>query len=319
MRTAASRLCLAPALIGLLAAASVTATAAEPQAYTPIGVPAPAIANGVPFVVRFAAALPNLSPGAAVEIHGIRVGEVKRIGLIYDPEANAFAVPVDIVIDPALLPTGGAPAQSAAETYDVMDRLIKRGLRAVLGSTQLLSGEALIKLDIHTDVPPATLVRTGAVPQIPVGPTQRELVEGRLQDFLGKLANLPIDKIMTDLDATMDALRELATGPELRDTLVQIQGAAADMRGFTGRVGPRADILLGSLNETVLTTNRTIDRTGQTLTTLDRQVGDRSPLLLDIRESIREFGGAARSLRLLAEYLERNPSALVVGKADNRR
>ncbi len=319
MRTVASRLCcLTPALACLLATA-IPATAAEPQTYTPIGVPAPAITNGVPFVVRFGSALPNLSPGAAVEIHGIRVGEVRRIGLVYDPAANAFAVPVEIVIDPSLLPTGGAPARTAAETYDAMDKLVRRGLRAVLGSTQLLSGEALIKLDIHADLPPAELGRAGAVPEIPAGPTQRELIEGRLQEFLGKLSNLPIDKIISDIDATMEALRELATGPELRGTLVQLQGTAADLRTFTSRVGPRADTLLDSLNETIRTTNRTIDRTGQTLTTLDRQVGDRSPLLLDIRDSIREFAGAARSMRLLAEYLERNPSALVVGKSDNRR
>jgi paraquat-inducible protein B len=318
MRTAASRLCLlAQALTCLLATAP--AIAADPPHYTVIGVPGPPITDGVPFVVRFNAALPNLSPGAAVEIHGIRVGEVKRIGLEYDAAENAFSVPVDIVIEPDLLPTGGPALHTAAETYDAVDRLVRRGLRATLGSTQLLSGEALIELDIHTETPAATLDRSGAVPRIPTGPTQRELVESRLQAFLARLADLPIDKIITDVDATMDALRALATGPELRDTLVQLQGAAADMRSFASRVGPRADTLLGNLNETVLTTNRTIDRTGQTLSTLDRQVGDRSPLLLDIRDTIRELGGAARSMRLLAEYLERNPTALIVGKSDNRR
>jgi hypothetical protein len=64
-------------------------------------------------------------------------------------------------------------------------------------------------------------------------------------------------------------------------------------------------------------TNRLIDYTGQTLATIDRQVGDRSPLLADIRGLVQQLDGAARSMRLMAEYLERNPSALITGESDN--
>jgi paraquat-inducible protein B len=66
-------------------------------------------------------------------------------------------------------------------------------------------------------------------------------------------------------------------------------------------------------------TNRLIDRSGQTLATIERQVGDRSPLLADIRSLVQQMDGAARSMRLMAEYLERNPNALITGKSDNRR
>jgi hypothetical protein len=39
--------------------------------------------------------------------------------------------------------------------------------------------------------------------------------------------------------------------------------------------------------------NRLIDRTGQTLAAIDRQVGDRSPLLADIRGLVQQLDGAA--------------------------
>ena len=84
-------------------------------------------------------------------------------------------------------------------------------------------------------------------------------------------------------------------------------------------LGARSDALIGSLNETVHSTNRLIDQTGRTLATIDQQVGDRSPLLADIRSLVRQIDGAARSMRLMAEYLERNPSSLITGKSDNRR
>jgi hypothetical protein len=34
---------------------------------------------------------------------------------------------------------------------------------------------------------------------------------------------------------------------------------------------------------------------------------------------VQQIGGAARSMRLTAEYLERNPNALMTGKSDDRR
>ena len=57
----------------------------------------------------------------------------------------------------------------------------------------------------------------------------------------------------------------------------------------------------------------------QTLASVDLQVGDRSPIMAQLNGVLRELQGAARSMRLLAEYLERNPNALLTGKSDNRR
>ena len=41
-----------------------------------------------------------------------------------------------------------------------------------------------------------------------------------------------------------------------------------------------------------------------------------SPIFYELAKSLREISGAARSLRLLAGYLERNPRALIFGKTE---
>jgi len=41
-----------------------------------------------------------------------------------------------------------------------------------------------------------------------------------------------------------------------------------------------------------------------------------SPFAYELTKSLREVSGAARSLRLLAGYLERNPRALIFGKPE---
>jgi hypothetical protein len=91
------------------------------------------------------------------------------------------------------------------------------------------------------------------------------------------------------------ALKQLVAGPELRGALEELRGASADLRNVVDRLGARSDALVANLNETVRSTNRLIDHTGQTLATIDRQVGDRSPLLADIRGLVQQVDGAARS------------------------
>ena len=39
-----------------------------------------------------------------------------------------------------------------------------------------------------------------------------------------------------------------------------------------------------------------------------------SPTFYEVTKSLREISGAARALRMLADYLERNPRALIFGK-----
>jgi paraquat-inducible protein B len=277
------------------------------------------IVNGVPFVIRFDGTVRGLGPGASVEVRGIRIGEVTSVGVDYAPDSNTFVASVKIVLQPSLFPAAGDHPRTAAEVYEAANVLVQRGLRAYVSDTQLMDGEAIVTLDIRPNAAPAMLDRSGNVPELPSGPAQRERIAQQLQPLLDKLANAPIDQVFAQLQDSMAALKQLVTGPELRGALEELRGASADLRNVVNRLGTRSDALIVNLSETVRSTNRLIDHTGRTLATIDQQVGDRSPLLADIRSLVRQIDGAARSMRLMAEYLERNPSSLITGKSDNRR
>jgi paraquat-inducible protein B len=277
------------------------------------------IADGVPFLIRFQSTVHGLKPDAPVEIRGMRIGEVTSVGVDYAPDSNSFVAAVTIVLQPSLFPAAGVPPRTATELYDAADGLVQRGLRAQISDTQLLGDEAIVTLDIQSDAAPAKLDRSGKVPEIPAGRTQQERIAQQLQPLIAKLANAPIDQMFVELQNSMAALQQLVTGPELRGALEELRGASAELRNVVDRLGTRSDALLANLNDTVRSTNRLIDHTGQTLAAVERQVGDRSPLLADIRNLVQQMDGAARSMRLMAEYLERNPNALITGKSDNRR
>ena len=278
------------------------------------------IVDGVPFLIRFRGPVRGLVRGAPVEIQGVRIGEVVSVDVRYAVDSNSFVAPVRIVLQPSLFPVAGVRPRTATEVYDAADMLVRRGLRAQVSDTQLLGGDTIVTLDIqHSATIPATLDRSGEVPELPVASTQRERIAQQLQPLIDKLANAPIERMFAELQESMAALKQLVTGPELRGALDELRGASADLRGMVDRLGARSDALIGRVNETVHSTNRLIDQTGRTLATIDQQVGDRSPLLANIRSLVRQIDGAARSMRLMAEYLERNPSSLITGKSDNRR
>jgi paraquat-inducible protein B len=277
------------------------------------------IVDGVPFLIRFHGTVRGLTPGAPVEVRGIRIGEVRSVGVEYAPDSNSFVAPVGIVVQPSLFPAAGTHPRTAAEVYDAADMMVQRGLRAQVSGTQLLGGEAIVTLDFQPGGAPATLDRSGKVPELPGGTTQQERIAQQLQPLIAKLANAPIDQVFAELQDSMASLKQLVTGPELHGALEELRGVSADLRTVLDHLGTRSDALITNLNETVRSTNRLIDHTGQTLATIERQVGDRSPLLADIRALVQQVDGAARSLRLMAEYLERNPNALITGKSDNRR
>ena len=280
--------------------------------------PQPPIVGGVPFMIRFPGTVRGLQPGSPVEVQGIRIGDVLSVAVEYAADSNKFVVPVKIELQPSLFPAAGPHPHSAEETYAAADALVRHGLRAQVSNTQFLGGDTAVTLDFKPDAPPAILDRTGPIPELPPGPTRSDMIAEKLQPLIDKLANAPIDQVFADIQTSMAALKDLATGPELRDALVEVRGASAELRGVVDRLGVKSDALIATLGNTAQATTRLIDHIGQTLAKVDLQISDRSPLLAEIRGLVEELSGAARSMRLLAEYLERRPDALIRGKTEAR-
>jgi paraquat-inducible protein B len=90
-----------------------------------------------------------------------------------------------------------------------------------------------------------------------------------------------------------------------RDTLKDSQQL---LRHVDGRVTPMTDNLMDTskrLQATIARVQQVVD-------------GDVVRLLQDTNKTLQEFSGTARSIRLLTDYLERNPDALVFGKGSRR-
>ncbi|MCB1789317.1 MAG: MCE family protein [Gammaproteobacteria bacterium] len=232
--------------------------------------------------LSFAGSVRGLVIGAPVEFRGIRVGEVTEIALRTDAEQRSVEIPVHIAIEPDRL---GAAVDDQARRR-LWDHMVGQGLRAQLKSGNLLTGALYIDLDFYPDDPPRQITWSGELPSLPTVPTTLD----ELSSLLSKLANLPLDAIGKDLSASLAALRETAVSTES---------------------------LLKKLDrETATELGRTLVQTRSTLAGLEKLLASNSPLQSEALRVLKELGGAARSLRIMADYVERHPEALLRGKGD---
>jgi paraquat-inducible protein B len=133
----------------------------------------------------------------------------------------------------------------------------------------MLGGETIVTLDIVPGAAQASLGRGGTIPELPTGPNRRDRIAEQLQPLVEKIANAPVEQIFSDMQASMAALKELTSGPELRDMLTDLRQTSAELRSMAKRLGVKSTLLIDNLGETLRSTNRL--------------VGDRSALLADIR------------------------------------
>jgi paraquat-inducible protein B len=74
------------------------------------------------------------------------------------------------------------------------------------------------------------------------------------------------------------------------------------------------DKIGADMTQTLSHLDKTIIQAGDTLKSIDKTYAEDSAMARELQTSIRELAEAARSLRILADYLERHPEALLRGK-----
>ena len=237
-----------------------------------------------PWQLTFTGSVRGLDVGAPVEFRGIRIGEVTDIALEIDTDARSVEIPVTIGIEPARLGVSDPATPDGDRRRALWDELVAKGLRAQLRTGNLLTGARHVDLDFYPDAAKAAVEWAGTPPRLPTVPTPLD----ELGALVTKLTALPLDDMGDDLATSLDALQ--------------------DTTATTNRLLERLE------RETAPELNRTLAQARSTLATVEGTLETNSPLYAEARRVLQELGTAARSLRIMADYLERHPEALLRGK-----
>jgi len=257
-------------------------------------------------VLRFNGSVRGLAVNAPVLLRGIQVGKVLDIQLQLDDTQMDFEIPVLVEIEPERI--GTPDAARRANSIAVLERLVANGLRGQLRTASLLTGQLYIDLDLHPEAPPATLARVGDYPVLPTIPTPLAGLTATLDRVLARIENIPFEDIGRETQATLAALRALLQAPELTAVLTEAETALRQI----GAAAARLD------QETLAAWVAAAHRARALFEQANAVLQPEAPLTAEATRALRELGAAARSLRVLAETLERHPEALIKGKGGLR-
>jgi paraquat-inducible protein B len=250
----------------------------------------------------------GLAVGAPVDFRGVVVGEVSSVRLDIDRKTGQINNAVTVDVYPARMRAQSRQQvvyEGPAKQRELVEAMVKRGLRAQLRSGSLLTGQLYVALDFFPKAPAAKIDWTSAPPQVPT--TQGSLVE--LQQALGSIAakieKLPLEQIAGD---TRQALQS-ATG--------LIKRVDADVAPDLRLTLQSATRLLNQLDaDTVPEVRNALAEIRKTLASADRLMSSDAPLQTDTRDAMRELSRTAQSFRLLADYLEQHPQAVLMGRKE---
>lgn len=292
------------------------------------------------FVLYFQGSVNGLKVGAPVKFKGVEIGAVTNILLVLDPGLQVEGIPVVIEIDSEKLTGKGAPGTGIRDPK-AFKKAIDSGLRAQLHTESFVTGVLYVELDYHPGTPARFVLPPGSrYREIPTMPTALEEAKDTASRIIAKLEELDINGLVAqasgavqsidrlannpDLQAALKGANRLLNKPELASTIDSLDQAVSKLNRTVDAVqklAASADAGLGALatdlKETSAAARDAVDQIRVTAASLQAFTEPDSPVTYELRRTLREVKGAARSLRLMADYLERNPSAVVFGKPED--
>ena len=264
------------------------------------------------FVLYFNESVRGLSVGAPVTLYGLRVGEVAEVGLHYDAATRTFRPRVLITFFPDQIVGRMTAKQQVANakeltTYNKEARLSllrqnveERGLRGQLKTGSYLTGELYVAFEYFPNSPKPKLDWSRDPLELPVVEGGFANIEAKLSSILTKIDNMPLNAIGTEV---RDALASL--NQTLKD-------AAALVKHVDAQLVPEGTRTLEEMRRAMGSADRVLKNTDATL------FGKDSPAPQDLRDTLQEVTRAARSVRILVDYLERHPEMLIRGKTEEK-
>jgi paraquat-inducible protein B len=261
------------------------------------------------WLLYFDGGVRGLQPGAPVELHGIQIGQVLDINLEFDVAKEAFRIPVLVETEPDRIKASG-PLPQGAESQRVMDYLVEKGMRAQLKTGSLITGQLLVAIDMHPEAPPAKINWQGQYPELPTVPTAMEEMTASLTQLLNKFEKLPIEQIGSDLRDTVAGAKQLISSPDLQKSITALNETLEQAQKFvaalTTGIAPELKTAVSNLDTALIQAQK-----------LTRSLN--SDVAPQLDRTLRELQAAARSIKVWAAYLERNPEALIRGKGKSKR
>jgi paraquat-inducible protein B len=257
------------------------------------------------YILHFQGSIRGLTVGAPVEFRGIKIGQVVDIKAEFDQKTLTPRITVLVETEPQRWKSLG---ESNVDHKTEIETLVAKGLRAQLKTGSLITGQLFVDIDIHPDAPKAQVKYEQKFPELPTIPAPLQIIAARVNQILSKLERVPIEKIGKDLGDTLENVKHLSESKELLEAVQALNATLQETRQLVQNLDSKVTPAITS----------TLDQAQKTLVSVEGTLGQDSPLQHEMRQAMKELGEAARAVRILTDYLERHPEALIYGKGKTK-
>ncbi len=279
----------------------------------------------IKLVTYFAGSVKGLVLGAPVKFRGVPVGSVSGIKLGLPGASLAdIRIPVWYTIDVDTV--SGYQGRPWRLDRQRLDELIAAGLRAQLQTESFVTGVLYVGLDFFPDSPLVfELAGQPDILEVPAMPTTIERAMQTFDTVMKRVETLDLEGLMASARSTLDGVDKLARSPKIEDTLAALRDTLASVRKATDSLEPDLGNTLKGLDTTVVQARASLatlehvlrrlePQLDQTLTRAHSFLDPDAPLVVELTSTLAELGETARTFRDLADYLDRNPNAILTGR-----
>ena len=291
------------------------------------------------FMVYFDESVSGLDSGSAVKFRGVRIGRVAQVNLTYDPATKNSVVAVLCEFNRNVLTDFEGNPIDLADRGE-LEEMIENGLRAQLGVSGLATGLLYVELDLkdpteypipHRNLVPAKYAVIPAAPSaisefqesfsqiltnikdVDFAGLTKEM-HGLLADTRQQIQELDTATLSTELTSTAQAYRSIAESPHITSILANLDGALVDLGTTLKKIDQSVEPTAAELTLTLQQMRQSLDTLEQATGNASRFIAAQNGLGTEAASALRQLGDAARAVGRLADFLERNPNALLTGR-----
>ena len=281
-------------------------------------------------ILYFDGSLKGLNPGAPVKFRGVTIGKVDQVLIRHNQGRDDYAMPVIIAVDKKLVQARSDENLQIGNQTRLIEN-IQRGLRGRLDAESLVTGILYVSLDMVPDASrPVFHQLKPEYSEMPTMPSQVQQLLANLEHFdlpgisakltalLSRLdtslGHLDLAHINAGVTNLLEAANQLLTGPDLTNSVVSLRRTLNRAETLLTRIDGHIDPVADNLTNTLFEAQKTLGDVRRAAQNFSDLLGPDNSFGSDLTQALEQLGNAGRAVADLAEFLERNPNAILAGR-----
>ena len=289
------------------------------------------------FVVYFDESIHGLDLGSPVKLRGVRIGRVVDLNVRYGGDKHKSVVAVTCEFSKnMIMDETGRPIDVSSRAQ--LQSMIDRGMRARLDIQGLATGLLFVELDFFPELSPVKTetveVKYAVVPWVPSATSefQNSLLEilsdlkkvkfaeigaelrSLLADTHKQVSGLNLAELNAKWSQAGQSVSDLAKSAEIRQTITNLNTAIVQLNSTLVKIDGKVDPAAAKLSETLVQAQATLKNFSSAALTAQNFISAQNGFGDEAARALQQLSEAAQAVQHLADFLERNPNALLTGK-----